>query len=78
MITFFFSDKRTNSTNESLEISLGTKLKIYPKQPSLQAASNEKKKEKKREGAASQKKKIWKESFCHLAWKLLKKKCKLV
>jgi hypothetical protein len=49
----FFSDKRTNSTNESLEISLGTKLKIYPKQPSLQAASNEKKKGKK-EGGSSQ------------------------
>jgi hypothetical protein len=28
----FFSDKRTNNTKECLEISLGTKLKLCPKQ----------------------------------------------
>jgi hypothetical protein len=57
MIRFCFLDKRTNSTNECLEISLGTKLKTFPKQPSLKASNNEKKREKK-ECVASQKKKM--------------------
>jgi hypothetical protein len=47
----FFSDKRTNSTNECLEIFLGTKLKICPKNPFYKLPAMKKK--GKKEGVCS-------------------------
>jgi hypothetical protein len=54
----FFSDKRTNSTNECLEIFLGTKLKICPKNPFYKLPAMKKKRKKNRECAAGQEKKM--------------------
>jgi hypothetical protein len=70
----FFSDKRTNSTNECLEIFLGTKLKIFPKNPFYKLPAMKKKGKKIGSVQLAKRRKCEKRAFVIFHGNYLKKK----